>query len=316
MPSELARRPEGARPERIVVVFDHRVPAPNAAWRRRRTSPAASSCKKFGIKRFHDVGCDQGISHQLVADLRLCAAGHGARVQRFAHLQRRRVQLPRARRRRAGRRSMRRSRARPGSAAARPCATSSTASCRTAVTTKDAFLQIAGEHGEHATMNVEYGGPGIASLSHQRAQDPHHDVGRALGRIRDVRAGRCAARLGARAQSARRSSRSIPDADARYLARARRSTSTRSSRWSRFPTAWSRTRSPVGGRAPARRSTRRSSARARTARSTISSSRRRWSKGRRVAPGVRFIVTPARRTSTAKRSKSGASCRRSPMRAR
>jgi 3-isopropylmalate/(R)-2-methylmalate dehydratase large subunit len=27
-----------------------------------------------------------------------------------------------------------------------------------AVTTKDAFLQIAGKHGAHATMNVEYGG--------------------------------------------------------------------------------------------------------------------------------------------------------------
>ena len=34
-----------------------------------------------------------------------------------------------------------------------------------AVTTKDAFLQIAGVHGAHATMNVEYGGPGVASLS-------------------------------------------------------------------------------------------------------------------------------------------------------
>jgi len=34
-----------------------------------------------------------------------------------------------------------------------------------AVTAKDAFLQIAGQYGDHATMNVEYGGSGIASLS-------------------------------------------------------------------------------------------------------------------------------------------------------
>jgi 3-isopropylmalate/(R)-2-methylmalate dehydratase large subunit len=34
-----------------------------------------------------------------------------------------------------------------------------------AVTTKDAFLQIAGKHGDHATQNIEFGGPGIASLS-------------------------------------------------------------------------------------------------------------------------------------------------------
>jgi 3-isopropylmalate/(R)-2-methylmalate dehydratase large subunit len=35
----------------------------------------------------------------------------------------------------------------------------------TAVTAKDAFLQIAGAHGAHATQNVEYGGAGLAGLS-------------------------------------------------------------------------------------------------------------------------------------------------------
>jgi 3-isopropylmalate/(R)-2-methylmalate dehydratase large subunit len=34
-----------------------------------------------------------------------------------------------------------------------------------AVTAKDAFLQIAGEYGDHATMNVEFGGAGMKSLS-------------------------------------------------------------------------------------------------------------------------------------------------------
>lgn len=34
-----------------------------------------------------------------------------------------------------------------------------------AVTMKGAFLQVAGQFGDHATMNVEYGGPGIAALS-------------------------------------------------------------------------------------------------------------------------------------------------------
>ena len=34
-----------------------------------------------------------------------------------------------------------------------------------AVTAKDAFLQIAGEYGDHATMNVEFGGAGMQSLS-------------------------------------------------------------------------------------------------------------------------------------------------------
>jgi hypothetical protein len=40
------------------------------------------------------------------------------------------------------------------------------------VTTRDAFLQIAGKHGAHATVNVEYGGPGIASLSINARKTP------------------------------------------------------------------------------------------------------------------------------------------------
>src|SRR5262245_45160421 len=54
-------------PGRVVVVFDHRAPA--------STEDAAAAhrtgrefVRKFGIKRFHDIGYDQGISHQLVAD--------------------------------------------------------------------------------------------------------------------------------------------------------------------------------------------------------------------------------------------------------
>jgi 3-isopropylmalate/(R)-2-methylmalate dehydratase large subunit len=36
---------------------------------------------------------------------------------------------------------------------------------RDGVTTKDVFLHIAGTYGDHATQNVEFGGPGIAGLS-------------------------------------------------------------------------------------------------------------------------------------------------------
>ncbi|MBI3068453.1 MAG: 3-isopropylmalate dehydratase, partial [Betaproteobacteria bacterium] len=54
-------------PQRIIVVFDHRVPAATqqsaAAHRTGR-----EFVRKFGIRRFHDVGYAQGISHQLVAD--------------------------------------------------------------------------------------------------------------------------------------------------------------------------------------------------------------------------------------------------------
>src|SRR3954470_24071314 len=149
-------------PERIVVVMDHRVPAPNALAAAAHVTGRAFA-QKFGIKRMHDVGYDQGISHQLVADLGygipgtvlLCSDSHTCSAGVFNCLARGvggpdifysaikgetwfrcgetvRYQL--------------------------------TGTLSKAVTTKDAFLQIAGKHGAHATMNVEYGGAGIANL--------------------------------------------------------------------------------------------------------------------------------------------------------
>jgi 3-isopropylmalate/(R)-2-methylmalate dehydratase large subunit len=150
-------------PARIVVVFDHRVPA--------STEDAAAAhrtgrqfVEKFGIKRFHDVGYDQGISHQLVADhgyalpgtVLVCSDSHTCSGGVFNCIARGvgepdvvysaikgetwfrvgetvRYEL-------AGKLSL-------------------------AVTTKDAFLQIAGQHGDHATQNIEWGGPGVAGLS-------------------------------------------------------------------------------------------------------------------------------------------------------
>jgi 3-isopropylmalate/(R)-2-methylmalate dehydratase large subunit len=150
-------------PDRIVVVMDHRVPAPNAMAAGAHVT-ARAFAEKFRIKRVHDVGYDQGISHQLVADLGygipgtvlVCSDSHTCSAGVFNCLARGvggpdvfysaikgetwfrcgetvRYQL--------------------------------TGKLPKAVTTKDAFLQIAGKHGAHATMNVEYGGPGIGSLS-------------------------------------------------------------------------------------------------------------------------------------------------------
>jgi len=150
-------------PERIVVTLDHRVPAPHqAAAAAHRTCRAF--VKRFGIKRFHDVGRDQGISHQLVADhgyalpgsVLLCSDSHTCSAGVFNCLARG-----------------------VGSPDIMYAATKGTTWFRcgetvryeltgrlsSAVTAKDAFLQIAGVHGAHATQNVEYGGPGIANLS-------------------------------------------------------------------------------------------------------------------------------------------------------
>jgi len=150
-------------PKRIVVVLDHRVPAPNQMAAAAHVT-ARKFAAKFGIERLHDVGYDQGISHQLVADLGygipgtvlVCSDSHTCSAGVFNCLARGvggpdvfyaaikgetwfrcgetiRYQL--------------------------------TGRLPRAVTTKDAFLQIAGRYGAHATQNVEYGGPGIASLS-------------------------------------------------------------------------------------------------------------------------------------------------------
>jgi len=150
-------------PERIVVTLDHRVPAPHqAAAAAHRTCRAF--VKRFGIKRFHDVGYDQGISHQLVADygyalpgsVLLCSDSHTCSAGVFNCLARG-----------------------VGAPDIMYAATKGTTWFRCgetvrydlvgrlsrAVTAKDAFLQIAGVHGAHTTQNVEYGGPGIANLS-------------------------------------------------------------------------------------------------------------------------------------------------------
>jgi 3-isopropylmalate/(R)-2-methylmalate dehydratase large subunit len=151
-----------ADPERIVVVFDHRVPAMNP--------PSAIAMQtgrdfvqRFGIKRFHDVGYTQGISHQLVADHAYALPG-SILIGSDSHT---------------------------GSGGVFNClargvgppdvvyaaVTGNTwfavgetvrseleGKLPRAVTMKDAFLHIAGRYGDHVTMNVEFGGPGMKDL--------------------------------------------------------------------------------------------------------------------------------------------------------
>ena len=150
-------------PASLIVVFDHRVPAANAQNAAAHVI-GREFVKKFGVKRFHDVGYDQGISHQLVADhgyalpgdVLLCSDSHTCGAGVFNCIAR---------------------------GVGQPDIVYATVKNETwfrvgetvryelkgklpvAVTTKDAFLQIAGKHGEHATQNVEFGGPGVKDLS-------------------------------------------------------------------------------------------------------------------------------------------------------
>jgi Aconitase family (aconitate hydratase) len=61
-------------PDKVVVVFDHDVPASN------RDAAAVhvrgrDFVRRFGIRRFHDAGPDQGISHVVVAENAYCLLG-------------------------------------------------------------------------------------------------------------------------------------------------------------------------------------------------------------------------------------------------
>ncbi|HYM73995.1 MAG TPA: aconitase/3-isopropylmalate dehydratase large subunit family protein [Stellaceae bacterium] len=150
-------------PDKVAVVFDHEVPAANreaAAMHAR----GREFVRRFGIKRFHDVGPDQGISHVVVAenayalpgtvlacsDSHTCSAGALNCVARglgapdllyalttgktwFLVGETVRYDL-------AGRLA-------PG------------------VSTKDLFLYIAQTYGDHANQNIEFGGPALAHLS-------------------------------------------------------------------------------------------------------------------------------------------------------
>ncbi len=150
-------------PERIIVVFDHRVPAATPQSAAAHVT-GRKFVEKFGIKRFHDVGYSQGISHQLVADhgyglpgsVLLCSDSHTCSAGVFNCVARG-----------------------VGGPDVMYAATKGQTWFRVgetvryelegklppAVMTKDAFLQIAGQYGDHATMNVEFGGSGVAGLS-------------------------------------------------------------------------------------------------------------------------------------------------------
>ena len=150
-------------PERIVVVFDHRVPAAT------QQSAAAQQTgrrfvEKFGIKRFHDVGPTQGISHQLVADhayglpgsVLLCSDSHTCSAGVF-NCAARGVGAPDV--------VYAATKGETWFRVGETVRYELEGKLSPVVTTKDAFLQIAGQYGDHATMNVEYGGSGLANLS-------------------------------------------------------------------------------------------------------------------------------------------------------
>jgi 3-isopropylmalate/(R)-2-methylmalate dehydratase large subunit len=149
--------------ERVIVVLDHRVPAATQASAAAHRT-ARQFVAKFGIPRFHDVGYMQGISHQLVADhgyalpgtVLLCSDSHTCSAGVFNCVARG-VGAPDM--------MLAATRGETWFRVGETVRYELEGKLPMAVTMKDAFLQIAGQYGDHATMNVEYGGSGIADLS-------------------------------------------------------------------------------------------------------------------------------------------------------
>lgn len=149
-------------PEKIIVVFDHVVPAKDEDSAR-ALQRGRDFAKRFGITRLHDVGREQGISHQIVADnayalpgtVLVCIDSHTCSAGAFNCLAR---------------------------GMGNPETVFVTAKGRTwyqvaptvryvlegtppsGVSAKDIFLHIAGVYGDHANLNVEYAGPGVAAM--------------------------------------------------------------------------------------------------------------------------------------------------------
>ncbi|MGW4421415.1 3-isopropylmalate dehydratase large subunit [Streptosporangium sp. NPDC004631] len=152
-----------AAPDRVVVVYDHVVPAPSRAVAD-FLERGRAFVRRHGITRFHDVGGDQGICHQLIADvpyarpgeILVCCDSHtcSAGALNCAARGIGEVELTYV------------------------LATGSTwfvlgetvryefqGALRPGVHAKDVFLHIAHHHGGHVGRNMEFGGPGLASLT-------------------------------------------------------------------------------------------------------------------------------------------------------
>jgi 3-isopropylmalate/(R)-2-methylmalate dehydratase large subunit len=149
-------------PERVVVIFDHNVPASD------RLSAAAHAegrefVRRFGIQRFHDVGPMQGITHVIVGDeayalpgtVVVCGDSHTCALG-FLNCAARGVGAPEVLYAVATGRTW----FRVGGTVRYDLH----GRLPLGVSAKDVFLHLAGRYGDHTNQNVEFGGPALADL--------------------------------------------------------------------------------------------------------------------------------------------------------
>lgn len=150
-------------PERVVVVFDHRVPAKDIMSATAQQT-GRDFVRQFGIERFHDVGPRQGISHVLVADhgyalpgtVLVCGDSHTCSAGVFNCAARGTGSPDMIYAVTKGETWFR---------VGETVRYELTGTLTAPASMKDVFLHIADTYGDHATMNVEFGGPALANLS-------------------------------------------------------------------------------------------------------------------------------------------------------
>jgi 3-isopropylmalate/(R)-2-methylmalate dehydratase large subunit len=150
-------------PDKVAVVFDHEVPAAtreSAAMHAR----GREFVRRFGIKRFHDVGPDQGISHVIVAenayclpgtvlacsDSHTCSAGALNCIARGLGAPDLLYALTTGK---------------TWFVVGETVRYDLTGRLQPGVSTKDLFLHIAQNFGDHANQNIEFGGSALPHLS-------------------------------------------------------------------------------------------------------------------------------------------------------
>jgi 3-isopropylmalate/(R)-2-methylmalate dehydratase large subunit len=274
-------------PDKIVIAYDHMVPAPD------RDSAEAHAygrdfARRFGIRRLHDVGPDQGVSHAIVADnayalpgsVLVCSDSHTCASGAFNCAAR-------------------------GIGAPDLLAAITTGktwyrvgetirydlsgTLPAGVSAKDLFLHLAGTYGHHTNQNVEFGGSGLAALS----IDQRRTIA-AMGAelSAEFATFECDDRLihYVKARSPAPFTPQAPDPDASYAER-RRIDLTAMEPLVALPDAVIRNSVPVGEVAGERIDQAYIGSCANGCLEDLAEAAR-VVKGRKVAPGVRLIVTP------------------------
>lgn len=150
-------------PDRVVIVFDHEVPAPHIASAEAHVKGRAFA-REFGIKRFHDVGANHGISHVVVADnayalpgtVLVCSDSHTCSAGAF-NCAARGISTPEV--------AYTITTGKTWFRVGETIRYDFTGKLPPMVSMKDVFLHLAGTYGHHVNQNLEFGGPGLAGLS-------------------------------------------------------------------------------------------------------------------------------------------------------